>query len=136
MIIFLGGLSTIPNELYEVARIDGAGYLRRLRKITIPLLSPFIFFQLVVSAIYSMQKFVEPYILNPRQIRGGNLTQQVPPKDTFFVMTRAYDIVFNRSRFAYGIALLWILFAFILIVTVIFVKLGGFVVYSEAEEKG
>ena len=134
MIIFLGGLSTVPNELYEVARIDGAGYLRRLRTITIPLLSPFIFFQFVVSSIYSMQKFIEPFILNPRQIRGGNFTQQLPPRDTFFVMTRAYDIVFNRSRFAYGLALLWILFVFIMIITVVLMGVGGLIVYSEAEE--
>ena len=135
MIIFLGGLSTIPNELYEVARIDGAGYLRRLRSITLPLLSPFAFFQFVTSSIYSMQKFIEPYILNPRQIRGGAFTQQPPPRSTFFVMTRAYDTVFNKNRFALGIALLWVLFAFILIITILFIRFGGFMVYSETEDK-
>ena len=135
MIIFLGGLSTIPNELYEVARIDGAGYLRRLRAITLPLLSPFAFFQFVTSCIYSMQKFIEPYILNPRQQRGGEITTMIPPRETFFTMARAYDIVFLKNRFAQGIALLWILFAAILIITIVFIRLGGFVVYSEAEEK-
>ncbi len=135
MIIFLGGLSTIPSELYEVARIDGAGYLKRLWHVSLPLLSPFIFFQLVAGSIYSMQKFIEPFILNPRQIRGGNFTQQLPPKESFFVMTRAYDIVFNRSRFAYGLSLLWLLFAVILIITLVFIKLGGFFVYTEVEEK-
>ena len=135
MIIFLGGLSTIPNELYEVARIDGAGYLRRLRHIMLPLLSPFIFFQFVASSIYSMQKFIEPFILNPRQIRGGNFAAQLPPKDSFFVMTRAFDIVFNRHRFAYGLSLLWILFAIILIITIVFIRLGGFFVYTEVDEK-
>jgi multiple sugar transport system permease protein len=134
MIIFLGGLSTIPNELYEVARIDGAGYFRRLRAITLPLLSPFAFFQFVTSSIYSMQKFIEPYILNPRQQRGGNITAMPPPRETFFVMSRAYETVFLKSRFAQGISLLWILFAFILIITVVFIRLGGFVVYSEVEE--
>lgn len=136
MIIFLGGLSTIPNELYEVARIDGAGYLRRLWRITLPLLSPFAFFQFVTSSIYSMQKFIEPYILNPRQVRGGAFTQQPPPRETFFVMTRAYDITFGKSRFAQGLSLLWILFVFVLIITILFIRLGGFVVYSEVEEKG
>ena len=135
MIIFLGGLSTIPNELYEVATIDGAGYFRRLRTITMPLLSPFAFFQFVTSCIYSMQKFIEPYILNPRQQRGGEVTTMIPPRETFFTMARAYDIVFLKSRFAQGIALLWILFAITLIITIVFVRLGGFVVYSEVEEK-
>jgi multiple sugar transport system permease protein len=135
MIIFLGGLSTVPSELYEVATIDGAGYLRRLQSITLPLLSPFIFFQFVTSSIYSMQKFIEPYILNPRQQRGGQIASIPPPRETFFVMTKAYDIVFARSRYAYGLALLWLLFAIILIITVVFIKLGGFFVYMEAEEK-
>jgi len=135
MIIFLGGLSTIPNELYEVAKIDGAGYLRRLRAITLPLLSPFAFFQFVTSSIYSMQKFIEPYILNPRQQRGGQVTAMIPPRETFFTMARGYDIVFLKNRFAQGLALLWILFAIILIITVIFIRLGGFVVYTEVGEK-
>ena len=135
MIIFLGGLSTIPNELYESARIDGAGYFRRLWRITLPLLSPFAFFQFVTSNIYAMQKFVEPYIIHPRQQRGGELFQQRPPRETFFVMARAYDTVFNRNQYAVGLALLWILFFVILIITIVFIKLGGFVVYSEVEER-
>ncbi len=135
MIIFLGGLSTVPNELYEVARIDGAGYLRRLRAITLPLLSPFMFFQFVTGSIYSMQKFIEPYILNPRQQRGGQIAMIPPPRETFFVMTKAYETVFARSRYAYGLALLWILFVVILIITIVFIRLGGFVVYSEVEDK-
>lgn len=135
MIIFLGGLSTIPAELYEAAKIDGAGYLRSLKLITLPLLSPFAFFQFVTSCICSMQKFIEPYILNPRQQRGGEITLQIPPRETFFVMARGYNIVFAKSRFAQGLALLWILFVFILIITIIFIRFGGFFVYTEAEEK-
>ena len=135
MIIFLGGLSTIPNELYEVARIDGAGYFRRLWRITLPLLSPFAFFQFVTSSIYSMQILIEPYILNPAGIEGGHIMRVPPPKETYFVMARAYNFVFLRSRFAYGLSLLWILFVVILLITVVFVRLGGFVVYSETGEK-
>lgn len=135
MIIFLGGLSTIPSELHEVAKIDGAGYFRRLWRITLPLLSPFAFFQFVTSNIYAMQKFVEPYIIHPRQQRGGELFQQRPPRETFFVMARAYDTVFSRNQYALGLALLWILFIVILIITIVFIKLGGFVVYSEVDEK-
>jgi multiple sugar transport system permease protein len=135
MIIFLGGLSTISEELHESARIDGAGYFSRLFRITLPLLSPFAFFQFVTSNIYAMQKFIEPYILNPKQQRGGELTQQRPPRETFFVMTRAYDTVFNKNQYARGLAVLWLLFIVILIITIVFIKLGGFVVYSETEER-
>jgi multiple sugar transport system permease protein len=135
MIIFLGALSTVPRELYEVATIDGAGYGRRVRHIMLPLISPFIFFQLVMSFIYAMQAFIQPYILNPRTIRGNWLMQQTPPNETFFVMSRAYYIITNLNKFAYGLAMLWVLFAVVLAGTILFVKFGGFWVYTEAEEK-
>lgn len=134
MLIFLGGLSTIPDSLYEAATIDGAKYLRKLRSIVIPMVSPFILFQFLMSVIYSLQVFVQPYILNPRPIRGGALMQITPPTETFFVMARGYFHIMTQYRFAYGLALLWLLFLFIMIVTLIFMKLGAFLVYSEADD--
>jgi multiple sugar transport system permease protein len=135
MIIFLGGLSTVPEELYEVATIDGAGYLKKVRHITVPMISPFIFFQLVMSFIYAMQAFIQPFILNPRPIRGQMLTRYPPPKETFFIMAKGFYTVITKQRFAYGLAMLWLLFLFILIFTFFFVKFGGFWVYTEVEEK-
>jgi multiple sugar transport system permease protein len=135
MIIFLGALSTVPKELYEVATIDGAGYGRRVRHIMLPLISPFIFFQLVMSFIYAMQAFIQPYILNPRTIRGNWLMQNTPPNETFFVMSRAYYTIINLNRFAYGLSMLWVLFVVVLLLTILFIKFGGFWVYTEAEER-
>jgi len=135
MIIFLGALSTVPTELYESATIDGAGYGKRVRHIMLPLISPFIFFQFVMSFIYAMQAFLQPYILNPRPIRGNWVMRNPPPSETFFVMARGYYIITAQNRFAYGLAMLWILFAFILVFTILFVKFGGFWVYTEAEER-
>jgi len=135
MIIFLGALSTVPRELYEVATIDGAGYGRRVRHIMLPLISPFIFFQLVMSFIYAMQAFIQPYILNPRPIRGNWLMTNTPPEETFFVMSRAYYIITSQNKFSYGLAMLWVLFAVVLLGTILFVKFGGFWVYTEAEER-
>jgi multiple sugar transport system permease protein len=135
MIIFLGALSTVPRELYEVATIDGAGYGRRVRHIMLPLISPFIFFQLVMSFIYAMQAFIQPYILNPRPIRGNWLMVNTPPEETFFVMSRAYYIITTQNKFAYGLAMLWVLFTVVLLGTILFVKFGGFWVYTEAEER-
>jgi ABC-type sugar transport system permease subunit len=135
MIIFLGGLSTVPRELYEVASIDGARYFKRLTRITLPMISPFIFFQFVVSFIYSMQQFIQPYIMNPRPIRGTNVTMTPPPQDTFFVMSRAFFSIINQNRLAYGLSMLWILFFIVLIITVLFIKFGGFWVYTETEDK-
>lgn len=134
MIIFLGALSTVPNELYEVARIDGAGYVRRVRHIMLPLISPFILFQFVTSTVYAMQAFIQPYILTPRQIRGEQLVTTVPPAQTFFVMSRGYYEVITDHRLAYGLAMLWLLFFVILIITIVFIRFGGFLVYSEVEQ--
>lgn len=135
MIIFVGALSTVPRELYEVATIDGAGYLRKVRHIMLPMISPFIFFQLVMSFIYAAQEFIRPYIMNPRPIRGSMLTRFPPPKETFFIMARGYYTIVTEHKFAVGLALLWILFAFVLILTVVFVKSGGFWVYTEMDEE-
>ena len=135
LVIFLGGLSTIPNELYEASTIDGANYPRRFRHIALPLLSPFIFFQFVSSMIYAMQTFIQSFILNPRPIRGEMLFVTPPPRETFFVMARGFFEVTGKNRFAYGLALLWMLFFVVLLITIIFIRLGGFVVYTEAEEK-
>ncbi len=135
MIIFLGGLATVPAELHESARIDGAGYFKRLRNITLPLISPFIFFQLIMSFIYAMQAFIQPFILNPRPIRGQMLTTFSPPKETFFIMSKGFYTIMTQHKFAYGLSILWLLFVFILIFTFFFVKFGGFFVYSEYEGK-
>ena len=135
MIIFLGGLSTIPAELYEVSTIDGANYLRRLRHIALPLLSPFILFQFVSSMIYAMQTFIQSFILNPRPLRGEMLFVSPPPRETFFIMARGFFDITGKNRFASGLALLWLLFAVVLLITIVFIRLGGFVVYTEVEEK-
>jgi ABC-type sugar transport system permease subunit len=136
LIIFLGGLSTIPAELYEASTIDGANYPRRFQHIALPLLSPFIFFQFVSSMIYAMQTFVQSFILNPRPLRGEMLFTTPPPRETFFVMARGFFEVTGKNRFAYGLALLWLLFFVVLLITIIFIRLGGFVVYTETEDKG
>ena len=135
LIIFLGGLSTIPNELYESATIDGANYFRRFSRIALPLLSPFIFFQFVSSMIYAMQTFIQSFLLNSRQLRGEMLFVSPPPRETFFVMARGFFEITGKNRFAYGLSILWMLFVVVLLITIIFIRLGGFVVYTEVEEK-
>jgi len=135
LIIFLGGLSTIPTELYEVSTIDGANYFRRFRHIALPLLSPFIFFQFVSSMIYAMQTFIQSFLLNSRQLRGEMLFVSPPPRETFFVMARGFFEITGKNRFAYGLSVLWMLFVVVLLITIIFIRLGGFVVYTEVEEK-
>ena len=136
MLIFLGGLSTISRELYEVASIDGAGYFQKLRRITLPLLSPFIFFLLAVSLINSLQVFILPFLLNPYRApgSGGGGILGSSPRETRFVMAESYLRIISEGQLAYGIALLWILFIVILIFTLLFFKLRIFWVYTETED--
>jgi multiple sugar transport system permease protein len=136
MLILLGGLSTIPASLYDAARIDGAGYFQRLRRITLPLLSPFVFFLLVVSLINSLQVFLQPYLLNPyRAPSGSHAIASAPPRETRFVMAEAYLIIIGDGNWGYGIALLWILFLTILMITILLYKLRVFWVYAETEDR-
>lgn len=134
MLIFIGGLSTIPNELYDAASVDGAGYLSKMRIITIPFVSPFIAFQMVVSFIYGMQVFILPYILNPTAIRGAQVTAEAPPRETFYILAKGYDLIFNKGRLAYGFAVLWVTFVIVLVFSLFYARLVKKMTYSEAEK--
>lgn len=133
MLIFLGGLATIPLELYDAADVDGAGPARKLGIITLPLLSPFIAFQCIVSFIYGMQEFILPYILNPTAIRGGQITMESPPKETFFILAKGYDLIFNKGRLAYGFSVLWISFIIMLAMSIAYARLEKRSTYSEMD---
>jgi multiple sugar transport system permease protein len=133
MLIFLGGLATVPEELYDAADVDGAGAPRKLAIITLPLLSPFIAFQCVVSFIYGMQEFILPYLLNPTAIRGGQVTMENPPRSTFFILAKGYDLIFNKGRLAYGFAVLWVTFILILVMSLIYAYIAKKSSYSEMD---
>lgn len=129
MIIFLAGLQGIPNELKEAARIDGAGPLRVLRNVTIPLLTPVIFFQFVLSIINSIQQFTIPMIL-----AGGALGSR-PPDSTYLYMIHVNLQAFARQRFAYAMALSWVMFVVIIFLTFIVFFTARYWVYYEVEQK-
>ncbi|QEN09167.1 sugar ABC transporter permease [Oceanispirochaeta crateris] len=133
MLIFIGGLSTIPRDLYDAASVDGAGYVKKMMIITIPFVSPFIAFQMVVSFIYGMQVFILPYILNPAAIRGAQVTAEAPPKETFFILAKGYDLIFNKGRLAYGFAVLWVTFIIVLMFSLIYTRMVKKMTYSEVE---
>ena len=133
MLIFIGGLATIPKDLYDAAAVDGAGYVKKLMIITIPFVSPFIAFQMVVSFIYGMQVFILPYILNPAAIRGAQVTTEAPPTETFFILAKGYDLIFNKGRLAYGFAVLWVTFVIVLIFSLIYTRMVKKMTYSEVE---
>jgi multiple sugar transport system permease protein len=105
MVIFLAGLQNIPDELVEAAKIDGANGWQIFRHITFPLMTPVIFFQLVVGLIGSFQQLTLPLVLS---VVG--LTQAtVPPRSIYLYMIHTYQQIFINQRYGYGIALLWLL---------------------------
>jgi len=113
MLIFLAGLKGIPQILYEAAEIDGAGRWQRFRKITLPMLSPTIFFNLVMSVIGSFQTFDSAFVISTA--RSGAIGS--PLKSTLFYMLYLYQEAFSNLRMGYAAAMAWLLFAVILAVT-------------------
>lgn len=107
IIIFLAGLEGIPPELYEAAEVDGANRRWRLWSITIPLMSPTIFFVLIVGFIGTMQVFTQAYIMT----RGG------PNYATYFYSINLYETTFRELRLGYASAQAGVLFLIIFMVT-------------------
>jgi multiple sugar transport system permease protein len=126
MMIYLAGLKGIPIQLYESARIDGANRFRQFWNITIPLLSPTIFFNLVMSIIYTFQMFTESYVLT----RGG------PNYATTFYMNLLYNNAFKYFKMGLASAQAWILFVIILFFTLVVLITSRYWVYYEAESGG
>ncbi|MDM5196668.1 sugar ABC transporter permease [Fictibacillus enclensis] len=107
MIIYLAGLQGIPKELYEAAKMDGAGSVKTLLSITVPLLSPTTFFVVITSIIQSFQVFVAVFVM----------TQGGPGGSTSVLTYYIYQSGFTFYKMGYASAMAWILFIIIFIVT-------------------
>lgn len=107
VVIYLAGLQDVPRELYEAAEIDGAGVWRRVWNVTLPMLSPVIFFNLVMAIIGTLQVFDVPYIMT-----GGG-----PARATYFVTMYLYDNAFNYLQMGYASAMAWIMLLIVLALT-------------------
>lgn len=108
MIIYLAGLQNIPTDLYEAADVDGASALNKLVFITIPLMTPTIFFNLLLGIIGSFQVFNAAFIMT-----GGG-----PRNSTLFYMLHLYEKAFSQSQMGYACAMAVLLFIVVLMVTV------------------
>jgi multiple sugar transport system permease protein len=113
MIIFIAGLQNIPDELYEAARIDGAGRWRQFRHVTVPMLGPTFLFVGVVTAIGQLQVFAEPYVMT----RGGPLNK------TLTMVMLMYEQGFKFWRMGYAAAVAFVLFLIIGAATVVQMRL-------------
>ncbi|MGI6567461.1 MAG: carbohydrate ABC transporter permease [Limnochordia bacterium] len=119
MLIFLGGLQSIPLELYEAAEIDGGTSYAKFRWVTVPLLTPVIFFNLVVGMIQTFQVFTQAYVMT-----GGG-----PLNATLVYVLYLYERAFRSLQMGYASAMAWILFAIILCFTILQFRISDRWVY-------
>jgi multiple sugar transport system permease protein len=134
MIVFLAGLQDVPTELEDAAQIDGANWLQVFRHVTIPLVTPAIFFQLILSMIAALQVLAEPMLLAGSP--AGDGLSALPPRDNYLYMVHTYRQIFTEGRFGYGTALLWLLFLFILGLTLLVFRSSRHWVYYEVAQEG
>jgi multiple sugar transport system permease protein len=127
MIIFLAGLRQVPADLYEAAAMDGAGKWRQFRKITLPLLAPVIFFNLVLQTIEGFKAFTPAYVISGGT--GG------PIDSTLFYTLYLYQEAFSYFRMGYASALAWILLLVIGLFTGITFLTSKYWVYYEDEPR-
>ncbi len=121
MVILLAGLKGIPRTLYEAAEIDGAGQWASFWHITLPMLSPAIFFNLILAIIGAFQVFTQSYII----------TQGGPENATLFYVLYLYRMAFQNFQMGYASAMAWVLFIIILVFTFIQFRLSERWVFYE-----
>ena len=127
MIIYLAGLQGIPRQLYEAAEIDGAGMMQKFFHVTLPMLTPVIFFNLIMSLVWSFQIFTQVYVMTGGQ--GG------PADSTMVMVLYIYQNAFSFNRMGYGAALAWFFFVLIMAFTLLQFKIAGGWVHYEGELK-
>jgi len=125
MIIWLAGLNGIPTSLYEAAELDGAGSLRKFWNITVPMLTPTIFFNLIMSIVGALQTFGEAYVMT----KGG------PLNSTLFYNYYLFMKAFEHFEMGYASALAWFLFIIIMVFTLIVIKSSTAWVHYEGEKR-
>jgi multiple sugar transport system permease protein len=120
----LAALQGVPQQLYEAAEIDGASLMRRFWHITLPIISPALFFTLILGIIGAFQVFTQAYVM----------TQGGPQNSTLFYVLYLYQQAFRSFKMGYASALAWVLFLIIMTITFLQFKLAGRWVYYEVEE--
>lgn len=123
MLLYLAGLQGIPTPLYDAAKVDGANAFRRFLNVTLPMLSPTIFFNLIMNVIGSFQIFTQSFIM----------TQGGPNNATLTVVLLLYRKAFQQFRHGYASSIAWVLFAIILVLTLLVLRSSALWVYYEGE---
>ena len=126
MLIYLGALQSVPTELYEAAEVDGAGALRKFFRITVPMITPVIFFTLINGIIIALQEFETPFILTD----GG------PANASLFIVLYLYRNAFEWFKMGYASAIAWIIFFYVLLLSILVLRSSKAWVYYEGSLKG
>ncbi len=121
MIIFLAGLLDVPRQLYEAADIEGAGVWQKFRHVTLPMITPVIFFSLVIGVIQAFQYFTQAYVASTTL--GGQRASLGAPQDSLlFYSIYLYQQGFNYFRMGYASAMAWVLFIITMVCTLVLIK--------------
>jgi multiple sugar transport system permease protein len=127
MVIYLAALQAVPREMYEVAALEGAGPLQRLRKVTIPMISPVILLNMILALVTSIQYFTQAQVI---ESPPGS-----PGSSTMFYVTYYYQQTFLDLHLGYGSAMAYLLFILVLLITVVLLKTSTRWVYYENEQR-
>jgi multiple sugar transport system permease protein len=125
VIIYLAGLQGIPRHLFESVEIDGGGVISKFVHITLPMMSPIIFYNLIIGIIGSMQTFTQGYVM----------TQGGPDNASLFYMLLLYRTAFTNNEMGYACAMAWLLFIIIVILTTINFRFSKSWVFHEGGDK-
>jgi oligogalacturonide transport system permease protein len=121
MVIFLAALKQVPGEMLEAARIDGANRVQTFFKVTLPIISPMIFFNLIMQTTVAFQQFNSPYLI----------TQGGPLKSTYMYGLMLYENAFKYQRMGYACAQSWVLFIIVMLFTALVFKSSPYWTYYE-----
>ena len=125
IIIYLSGLQGVSEELKEAARVDGAKGWQIFFKITVPMISPTIFFNVVMAVIGSFQYFTQAYVMT----EGG------PMQSTLFYNLYLYQKAYKEYQMGYASAMAWVMFIIIMLFTMLVIKSSSFWVYYQNDDK-
>ena len=129
VVIFLAGLQDVPRVLYEAAQLDGAGPVELVRRVTLPMISPVILFNLVIGLIAALQTFALPYVIFAS--RADSTSNGGPLNAALMYSVQLYSVAFEQFRMGYAAAMAWILTVIIFSLSLLALRLSGRFVHYE-----
>ncbi len=127
----IAALKNVPEELYEAAYLEGCGTIRKTFKITLPMISNILYMNILLSIIVALQLFAQPVFLSSQTGTSGDSLTAVPIQPLYTYLVHIYQQIFVNMRFGYGLALVWIIFVIIMLITLVMEATKKFWVFKE-----